>query len=78
MTRRSAKDPAAKDELAKEVDVLFADKASDPRMCKTAGGRKEYKPYPELRPIGRDWLKWGCPRLWDDEARMGTAVIVRL
>ena len=29
MTRRSAKDPAAKDELAKEVDVLFAGKASD-------------------------------------------------
>ena len=27
--RRSAKDPAAKDELAKEVDVLFAGKASD-------------------------------------------------
>ena len=33
----------------------FADKASDPRY-RPVDSKKEYKPYPELRPIGKNWL----------------------
>ena len=53
--KKAAVGPGAAVGLAAAVPK-FADKASDPRMRKIVGGKKEYKPYPELRPIGRDWL----------------------